>query len=215
MRVLVLSDVHAEEGALEDTRSRLSAERYDAVVLLGDITNRGPVSFAEDFLEMLGESEVKVFALFGNMDVREVRLLLEEAGVGIHAKKVELGEGWSLAGFGGSGPTPFGTPTEFSEEEIYNGLKGLKIDAKTILATHAPPYDVGLDNVRSGPAGSRSIRRIIEERQPAINLCGHIHEHEGEAKIGETRIVKVGAAMMGRAAELEVGKKIEAKLISL
>lgn len=158
---------------------------------------------------------MRVYALFGNMDLPDVRKLIEERGVSIHARRIELGAGWNLVGFGGSGPTPFGTPTEFPEDEIYEGLTGLAIDGKTILATHAPPYDVKLDYVKRKPAGSKAIRRIIEERRPAMNLCGHIHENEGEGRMGGTRIIKVGAAMRGRAVELEIGRGLKVGFIKL
>jgi len=180
------------------------------------MTNRGPVSFAEDLLDAAEGSGVKVFALFGNMDTHEVRELFEQRGVSIHLRKVKLSGGWVIAGFGGSGPTPFGTLIEFPEDEIYKGLAGLGIGAKTVLATHAPPRDAsGLDYARGKPVGSSAIRRIIEERQPAASLCGHIHENEGEATIGRTKVIKVGAAMDGRAVELEVGKGISANFIDL
>jgi len=216
IRLLALTDIHADEEAIGKVRARIAAGKYDAVLLLGDITDRGPVSFAEDFLDMLEEAGTKVFALFGNMDPEGVAGLLEERGVGLHGRKVKLERGFSLAGFGGSPPTPFGTPTEFSEEEIAAGLKGLKIDPETILATHFPPFGIGgLDSARGMPVGSKALRKVIEEKKPALNLCGHIHEHEGEARIGATRVVKVGPAMSGRAAELEVGKVIAARFISL
>lgn len=216
LRILALSDLHAEESLLERIPACATGRKPDAILILGDITNRGPVSYADDLIEALKSTGIPAHAIFGNIDPPEVQALLEEKGVSVHARRVKL-NGWNLAGFGGSGPTPYGTPAEFPEEEIYAGLAGLKINSKTVLMTHSPPFDAsGLDKSWKGElAGSRSIRRIIEERTPALNLCGHIHEREGEARIGSTAIVKVGPANKGHAAIVEMGSKINVEFIKL
>lgn len=216
LRILALSDLHAEESLIERIPACAVGRKPDAILILGDITNRGPISYAEDLIEALKGTGIPTHAIFGNIDPPEVHALLEEKGVGVHAKRVKL-DGWNLVGFGGSGPTPYNTPTEFPEEQIYEGLAGLKIDSKTILMTHSPPFDVeGLDKSWKGErAGSKSIRKIIEERKPALNLCGHIHEREGKAKIGSTAIVKVGPANKGQAAIVEMGSKINVEFIKL
>ncbi len=211
MRILALSDLHSDESLLKRIPACVRRVKPDIILILGDITTRGPLSYAKEMLDALEKTGVRSYAIFGNMDQFEICALLEERGMNVHMKRVELEGGWNLAGFGGSGPTPFGTPTEFSEEQIMKGLSGLKIDARTMLATHSPPFGAeGLDEPRPGVlAGSKSIRKIIEERQPALNFCGHIHEREGEAKIGKTVVVKVGAAERGRAAVVEAGKSIK------
>jgi len=212
MRLLALADIHGDESVADRLRIKLSKNSFDAVVLCGDITNRGPISFAESLLEPME----KVFAIHGNMDPPEVIRLLEQKNIGIHGKRVSLGDGYSIAGFGGSNPTPFGTPTEYSEEEIAAGLAKLKIDSKTILLTHAPPNGL-LDTVGEGiHVGSKAIRAFIEANQPLLNICGHIHECEGEGEIGKTRVVKLGAAERGKAAEIAVEKnEVKTKFIFL
>ena len=212
MRILALSDLHSDETLLERIPELMGRTAPDAVVFLGDFTNWGPLSYAKDALKCVGR--VKAYGIFGNADSKEVRALVEESGFGIHLKVAELGEGWSIAGFGGSRAS-IGTPNEFSEEEIYRGLSGLAMGPKTILATHSPPYSVdGLDSPRPGiHAGSTAIRRIIEEKQPALSLCGHIHERQGQAKIGKTLVVKVGAAQCGQAALVEIGGNINAQFL--
>lgn len=83
------------------------------------------------------------------------------------------------------------------------------MNSKTILVTHSPPYDSGVDKTSAGvSAGSKSIRRIIEEKQPFMNICGHIHEAGGEAVIGETRIIKVPPANERRAACIVLNKEV-------
>ena len=64
-------------------------------------------------------------------------------------------------------------------------MEGVSHEQITILLTHAPPYGTKTDTLPSGEhAGSTSIRKIIEEYQPTLNLCGHIPESRGIDQIG-------------------------------
>jgi len=213
MRILALSDFHSEEVILEKLKELVDRERFDLILIVGDITQRGPLSYAEELLDVLrGE---RVLAIHGNMDTEQVVDLLEMKGFLLHLKRAEVGE-WNFVGFGGSSPTPFGTPIEYSEEQIYEELSRMRINSKTILVTHSPPYGSGVDKTSAGTsAGSKSIRRIIEEKKPFMDICGHIHEEEGEAVVGSTKIVKVPPAMQGKAAEIVVGERVEVKFIQL
>ena len=48
---------------------------------------------------------------------------------------------------------------------------------KAVYVMHSPPWETNLDVLHDGShAGSRAIRRFIEERQPLLTLHGHIHE---------------------------------------
>ncbi len=68
-----------------------------------------------------------------------------------------------------------------------------------ILVHHQPPYGV-LDEVGKGApkhwqgkhAGSQVILNYIKRRQPSFALCGHIHEGEGTARIGKTKVYNLG-----------------------
>jgi Icc-related predicted phosphoesterase len=71
-----------------------------------------------------------------------------------------------------------------------------------ILVTHVPPYGI-LDTVNSNiarpewsgrHAGSKAILQYIRRYQPRYVFCGHIHEAEGVAKIGQTSIYNLGKA---------------------
>ena len=43
------------------------------------------------------------------------------------------------------------------------------------------------------PVGSRSIRRLVEERQPTLALHGHIHEGRGRYKLGRAVGINPGS----------------------
>ncbi|MFH1285840.1 MAG: metallophosphoesterase [Candidatus Micrarchaeota archaeon] len=205
MKILAIADIHAEEFVIDRLRILLSKNNYDAVFIVGDLSQKGPISFVEELLAQMPP----VYAVHGNMDSKEVEDFLNKKGVNIHGKKVKLAgadSSVSVAGLGGSNPTPFTTPIEYSEQEIERTLANLKLDSKTILLAHPPPYgvfDVVADDIH---VGSQSLFNAIQKSQPMLVLCAHIHEHEGTGKIGKTPIVKLAPASNGRAAEIKIEK---------
>ncbi|MGC9005152.1 MAG: metallophosphoesterase family protein, partial [Candidatus Micrarchaeia archaeon] len=125
-----------------------------------------------------------------------------DAKFSIHRKRVEIKEGFNVVGFGFSTPTPFKTPGEMPDDEMYKQMSSLPIDQSTILITHSPPYglfdDVGVN------IGSKAVRKIIEEKQPKLALFGHVHEHTGKANIGRTICVKIPPAFSLKAATVQI-----------
>jgi Icc-related predicted phosphoesterase len=55
----------------------------------------------------------------------------------------------------------------------------------------------------------------VEEYQPNLLLCGHIHEDRGEESLGYTKILNVGELGRGYAALIELGETIEVEWIYL
>jgi len=212
MRLLALADIHNNRKVIGKLQMILE-QKWDWILIAGDITNRGPASFAKELVEIaLPENTLIVH---GNMDTNEVIKVFEDKGVSVHCKKIVIGE-YNVIGFGGSNYTPANTPTEYSEEEIEDGLNKLEIDSRTILITHAPPFNSGLDKVSSGlNVGSRAIRNIIDKKQPCLNICAHIHEQEGKRVINKTLVVKLGPAMHGRAVEINISKDINVSFFDL
>ena len=105
--------------------------------------------------------------------------------------------GVGIFGCGGSNITPFGTPTEFSEDEIYATLRAgydLVRDVRPLLMIcHTPPFDTKCDRILSGkPVGSTAARQFIEEVKPEVCISGHIHESAGVDQIGPTQIFNAG-----------------------
>ena len=210
MLLLALSDLHADEELLDRLRALSSRKKYDAVLFCGDITDRGPVSYAEEVLSFFPRS----FAVHGNMDTPDVIARMREMGVSVHGRKVKLGE-WNLVGLGGSNPTPFGTPSEYSEEEIASLLARAGVDDFSIVLSHPPPYGL-FDEVGNGMhVGSKAVRKMVEARRPILLICGHVHEHEGREILGETLVVKLAPAEKMRGAEITIGESIDVKFIDL
>jgi Icc-related predicted phosphoesterase len=52
--------------------------------------------------------------------------------------------------------------------------------------------------------GSASLRKIIEEKKPALCVCSHIHEGAGKTDtIGNTKILNVGPLSHGNIAVID------------
>jgi len=210
LKILAFSDIHADEDALQGLQELASRNEYDLVICAGDFSNRGPVSYVQQLLDLFGE---KFYFVHGNMDSSPVLDLLRKYPNYLHGRKINIGE-WNLVGLGGSNPTPFSTPSELSEIQIGHILKNSNVDSHTILVSHPPPKGI-FDGVRGGiSAGSLAVRECMEKCKPLLLLCGHIHEHEGKKIVGDTLVVKLGAAEARRAAIIEIGDEIKVDFLT-
>ena len=202
VKVLCVSDVHASGQALDAIQKILVKEKPDLLLNAGDTTHFGKSLFLKKFLSTVEKTKVPIIAVPGNIDEQGVWSELEKAGVSIHSKKRVFG-GIEFVGFGGSPPTPFGTPKEYADEELYDSIVKM-VSKKTVVLSHAPPHNTKADAIEGGGhVGCKSLRKLIEEKQPLACLCGHIHENQGVEKIGSTAIIKLGAAKDGHAAFVE------------
>lgn len=207
---LVLSDIHSRIDCVKEIKASIHNKNFDFCLLLGDLTNFGDRRVAE-ITKAIGID--KIYAIPGNVDTWETLKEMESAGISIHKKSVKLGN-FKLVGFGGGLQWDPGVVL-FSEQEIEKAL-GKLVDKNTILATHLPPKNSKIDLVSRGAhIGSKAVRKIVEEKQPALHLCGHAHEAFGELKIGKTKSINVGAVKEGRFALLNVGKELPIELLKV
>lgn len=191
--------------AFGDIHQRISAvtriedlDKASGVLLNGDLTNIGSRVDAEHVLDAVRSKNPRIFAQVGNMDTASVERFLTEQEVNVHARVTDLGGGVGLAAVGRSTPTPFGTPSEESEEQICQWVHGvLKESAafsQVILMVHTPPRGEVVDKLFSGNhVGSPGVRSLIERYQPAVVVTGHIHEGYGEEMIGRSHVLNPGS----------------------
>jgi uncharacterized protein len=201
MKILAISDVHGKHMKIIEY---LKKNHVDLIILTGDITNFGPCELAEDILNQISSFSIPVLAIPGNCDPIDLYGKIDNSNaVNIHGRGVTI-KNIGICGFGGSNPTPFNTPLEFDEVEIYDEarkvMESIKDHKITLFVTHAPPIGTNTDILPSGEhVGSESIRRVIEEFQPSLNICGHIHESMGMDMIGETKVINPGMLSYGHA----------------
>lgn len=200
MRALVVCDIHEEEEAVARIRGRMGRERFDHLLVCGDLSRSA--SFAEDFLSEFPDA----FVIPGNWDSEAAGAVIAKAKNYVHERHIKLGNGLNVVGFGYSNITPFRTFGELPEGEIRKRMSGLEIDGDTLLMLHCPPKG-HFDEVRGIHAGSEAILRVVEEKRPLAAFFGHIHEHHGSAVLGGTTLVKVPAAEGMRGCIVETDKR--------
>lgn len=207
---LLCGDLHDDAGAWETMPELADAA---GLIISGDLTFNGGRREAERLLAPLAGKVPVIFAQMGNMDRPGVTELLEEKGWNLHGRAAQIAPGLVIMGLGGSSPTPFGTPGEFSEEllaawleeahssalELLNAARaGGMARPLLVLVSHCPPLGTVCDRLGNGAsAGSRAVRSFIEARQPDFCFCGHIHEARGEDRIGATRVINPGDPRSG------------------
>jgi len=89
-----------------------------------------------------------------------------------------------------------------------------------IFLAHYPPYgyfDIvkykGENPMNGKHVGFQPYTDFIKRFHPKIFICGHMHEYQGVKKLGKTTIIATGSAKEGKAAIIEINKKIIIKLI--
>jgi uncharacterized protein len=165
--------------------------------------------------ERLGASDVRCFLMPGNDDPPGIDVALARADrvEACDERLVEF-DGHEMLSLGYSNITPFDSPRELPEDELYRRVERLaeqlRAPARAIFNLHVPPYDSTLDTaaeldgelrvVTIGaepkliPVGSTAVRELIERYQPLVALHGHVHESPGAVHIGRTLCLNPGSA---------------------
>lgn len=226
-KILAISDVHGEEN--ENLYTYLNNhEEIELVIILGDITDFGPLDFVGTFIEKVADCGVDVIAIPGNCDPKGICNAINEVSFCLHNNIIAYGDA-ILFGYGGSNETPFNTPGEVQDNKIYGDVYELlanydyvyndQVPKVKILVTHAPPYNTEADKLESGDhVGSAGILKSIHEFEPQINICGHIHEAKSLSKIGITTDVANPGMLKDNGAvliDIKDGSNYDISLISL
>lgn len=164
--------------------------------------------------ERLAGTDARAYVIPGNDDPWSIDEVLA-GGTSVVAcdERIEFVGSHEMVSLGYSNRTPWKTPRELDEEEIYARLRRLvdqlEKPEQAIFNIHVPPWESSLDTafevddelryVTKGgrpheiPTGSRAVRQIIEEAQPVLSLHGHIHESKGVTRIGRTVAINPGS----------------------
>ena len=199
MKILAVSDVHGDVGFMRRMAEKGAQEKVDLVIIAGDLTN-----FDQPSTGLIGpfkEKGLEVAILPGNHEgLGEIGFIVEK----YHAKNLH-GYAWRIGDLGifGCGYGDIG-PHLLPEQDFFDTLKKahhyIKDSKKKLMVTHVQPSESILGLHLPG-WGSRGVRKAVEEFQPDLHICGHIHETQGmEDIIGKTRIVNVGKS--GRILEI-------------
>ncbi|MEM4717423.1 MAG: metallophosphoesterase [Desulfurococcaceae archaeon] len=210
MKILALSDIHERTGKLRSLNTRLKELEFkpDLVVVAGDLTYFKDIKIAINILREIKEilDSVVVF-IPGNCDppsLIDVKGIYDNI-VNIHGETF-IFQHYTLFGIGGSGLTPFNTFIEYSEEEFKEFFKKIiSIDHGDglIVITHQPIRNF-FDKVGDVHVGSVVFLEALNKLKPMLWITGHIHEHSGWIKHGNTVIVHPGPFMRGYYGIIEI-----------
>jgi Icc-related predicted phosphoesterase len=208
MKLIAITDIHGDLRHLP----LLLQEEFDLLLVCGDLTDLGGEDSGVEVLNQLASLNRPMLGVHGNCDKPAVLSLLENRDISLHG----LGKRYSGVGFfgaGGSNATPFGTPSEYSEEELERALEvGHSMVARTevkVMVSHAPPLETNCDRITSGQhVGSSAVRSAIEKFKPQLVLTGHIHESVAADQIGPSLVLNPGMFPNGGyvRAEIKDGK---------
>jgi Icc-related predicted phosphoesterase len=168
--------------------------------------------------ERLADKNIHCYMTPGNDDHLEIDDVLDGGGIVTNpeGKLVRITDGKTsreMISCGWSGPTPFDTPRECSEEELAARIEAMATQLQSpetaIFNFHDPPYNSNIDfapmldgtlqvqtdggQVRMVPVGSKSVRAAIEKYQPQLGIHGHIQESRGQVKVNRTVCINPGS----------------------
>jgi Icc-related predicted phosphoesterase len=219
MKVLAVSDFHGSVTVSERVVLKAKDIHADVIVVCGDITHFGSPEDAEEVLSPITALKLPVLFVPGNCDPHSLLDAKIEGANCIHGKCEVFGG----VSFIGAASLPLDrihpSPWEISEDEILDALKEgsrqCTSKQEIVVVAHSPPINTKLDLAYAGHVGSSSLRLFIEQKQPSVVFCGHIHEARGIDYIGESVIVNTGPVRHGYCASAVFNEKVEVQLGSL
>jgi len=191
MKILAASDIHKDISLAKRLADRAVKEDVDAILLAGDFSNH--LGDMEGVLGAIAQSGKKVFLVPGNHDnPTEIDVLTEIYNmVNVHGYAVEH-EHLGIFGHSAVNCGMFSMPEHEVLDVLRKSFKYVKHKEKKIMMTHIHPSGSTIEKFSNFVVGSGAVRKAIEELQPDIAICGHVHEAEGiEEKIGKTRVINV------------------------
>ena len=193
MKLFAFTDLHANLPVLKKIVERVNKPDIDVVICCGDISYFG--MGLDECFKLLGLINKTVLMIPGNHETDEdINPFCEQYRncININHKKY-LHEDCLFVGYGDGG---------FSQADPKLKLLSKKFktffaehDKEKVLVLHGPPYGTECDNKSAWYPdhrhnGCKVARKLIEDVQPNLVLCGHIHECEGDMdKIGETLVL--------------------------
>jgi Icc-related predicted phosphoesterase len=215
MRLLCITDLHESQVALE--RILADTGPADLILLGGDLTNFGTPADAEAMIQQAEATGTKVLAVAGNCDSAEIDQRLVELEVSLAGRGV-IYAGAGLHGLSAMPPWQ-GNMYETTEAELARALQTgyaqIAGAGHHVVLSHPPPHGGNLDCTSSSRhVGSRALRSFIDQVQPELVVCGHIHEARGLERLGRTTVVNCGPAAAGyyalaELAEVDEDPKVE------
>jgi Icc-related predicted phosphoesterase len=193
--------IHNRLHRISQIKKQIELKQPDILIIAGDVTSY----FRKvSVLLELNELSIPVLMIRGNSDLKKVDKIVEGCSniESLHFNIVEK-ESIRFIGVNGTVPLPFNSKICLNEGQVLSKLSNFMVD-NTVLVAHTPPKGV-LDRVLGKfHAGSRMLRDFLDKNQPALYLCGHIHEDPGISYIGKTPIINCSIGRAGNGSLIDI-----------
>ena len=213
MKFLCISDIH---NRIEPFQHILNlAGPIDVVLLGGDLTNFGTPADVEKIVHIAQSANVPVLSVAGNCDSPQIDQRLVELGVSVAGRGMIIND----VGIHGLSAAPpwhrgmYGLTEEEMATHLQAGYSQIKNAHRHVVLAHVPPHGIKLDRTHFFQhVGSTALREFVEQTQPALVVCGHLHESRGVDMLGPTTIVNCGPAGSGYYAIAEIDDQVRVDL---
>jgi len=213
MKFLCITDIH---NRIEPFQHILKdAGPIDLVLLGGDLTNFGTPADVEKIVHVAQSANFPVLAVAGNCDSAPIDRRLMELGVSVAGRGMII-DGIGIHGLSAAPPWHRGM-YGFTEEELGQHLQAgysqVQNAQRHVVLAHVPPRGIKLDRTHFFQhVGSSALREFVEKTQPALVVCGHVHESRGVEILGSTTVVNCGPAKSGYYAIAELSDRVRVDL---
>ena len=202
--LLVCSDLHGSEKALDVLRNAMEDDPFDVVIICGDFTSNGAPKYVKEVLDLV---RIPLLGVPGNCDSKAIVDLLDRTGASVHGRLVEIKK-LRFYGFGGAPPSPHRMPFEIDENTMAEKLREVGV-RRGVMVTHTPA--LGMNDLSSAGynMGSNAILEACRELRPRLALSGHVHEARGEETSQGTVFLNPGPAKEGYYAKVHIRRNIK------
>ena len=192
MKILAAGDLHGDMRAAKRLADKAKKNKVDLVVLSGDLTYAD--TSTKGLIGPFKKANQKVLIIPGNHESPATTSALAEIYdiTDLHGYAVKIKD-VGIFGAGSANLGPFQLGDKEVQDLLVKGFKKIKSAKKKVMITHVHPDKTMMSKFSLWLPGSKAVAKAIEELQPYIAICSHIHEAEGlEERIGKTRLINVG-----------------------
>jgi len=200
MRIYAIADIHGKEERLRTIRTVINQFQPELLIIAGDITN---YLHPQKTLGQLEKLPIPILGIRGNSDLRKVEPLLKTVKNTrlLDSRPFRL-KHLFFSGLNGTLALPFASRICLRETRALNALAP-GVNKQTVMVAHPPPRGI-CDKVGNRfSAGSRNLKRFVEQKQPRILLCGHIHEQAGACLLKKTLVINCAMSAQSGGAIIE------------
>lgn len=202
MRIYAVADIHGRENIIDKMERTRETINPDILVVAGDTSGYGR---DDVILSRLNALPLPTLVIPGNIDSSAMEHVMASLGnlSWIHERET-VHRDVSFVGLGGSLTFPSLAWLGQAKHGAFQVLEPL-VRRETIFVTHCPPWGILDRGFFNRHGGSKELKKFIEERQPKVHICGHIHENSGVERLGETLVVNCSLGQSGAGAVIDLG----------